>query len=132
LHAFRNQRAGLALALFLSFLLQANVVLYHWIVANALGVSVSLTAFFLIVPIAIVVMMIPVSINGIGVREGLFVLLLSVHGVPQAEGLAYAWVIYALLLLQGLIGGVVFAFRRDANISNKEIAGNQSSREHGT
>jgi uncharacterized protein (TIRG00374 family) len=132
LRAFRNQRPGLVLALFLSFLLQANVVLYHWIVANALGLSVSLMAFFLIVPIAIVVMMIPVSINGIGVREGLFVLLLSMHGVPQAEGLAYAWVIYALLLLQGLIGGVVFAFRRDAGSSNMEIAANQSSREHGT
>jgi len=131
LRAFRNQRAALMLALLLSFLLQANVVLYHWIVASALGLSVSLMAFFLIVPIAIVVMMIPVSINGIGVREGLFVLLLGVHGVPQAEGLAYAWVIYALLLLQGLIGGVVFAFRRDVRTTDAVSAERPSSQKHG-
>ena len=115
LNAFRNSRPALLIALVLSFLLQANVVLYHWVVASALGLDVPLAAFFLIVPIAIVIMMIPISINGIGVREGLFVFLLGVHGVPQAEGLAYAWIIYALLLLQGLIGGVVFAFRKEAD-----------------
>jgi uncharacterized protein (TIRG00374 family) len=131
LRAFRNQRPALVLALVFSFLLQANVVLYHWIVASALGLSVSLMAFFLIVPIAIVIMMIPVSINGIGVREGLFVLLLGVHGVPQAEGLAYAWVIYVLLLLQGLIGGIVFAFRRDVSKSSSAMASQPSGREHG-
>jgi uncharacterized protein (TIRG00374 family) len=113
LSAFRNSRGALAIALGLSFLLQANVVLYHWIVAGALGISVPLSAFFLIVPIAIVVMMIPISINGIGVRESLFVLLLSAHGVTQAEGLAFAWILYALLLLQGLVGGVVFALRKE-------------------
>ena len=129
LRAFRNRRPALVLALILSFMLQANVVLYHWIVANALGLSVSLLAFFLIVPIAIVVMMIPISINGIGVREGLFVLLLSAHGVSQAEGLAFAWIIYALLLLQGLIGGVVFAFRRDGRKARPEMVGHASSEE---
>lgn len=129
LRAFRHRRRALVLALFLSFMLQANVVLYHWIVANALGLTVSLLAFFLIVPIAIVVMMIPISINGIGVREGLFVLLLSAHGVSQAEGLAFAWIIYALLLLQGLIGGVVFAFRRDGRKARLEVTGKPSSEE---
>ena len=116
---------------FLKFLGAAKRLII-WIVASALGLSVSLMAFFLIVPIAIVVMMIPVSINGIGVREGLFVLLLGVHGVPQAESLAYAWIIYALLLLQGLIGGVVFAFRRDLRRGDSDIAGSPSGRERGT
>ena len=114
LNAFRSRRPALLAALGLSFLLQANVVVYHWIVASALGLSVPFTAFLLIVPIAIVVMMIPISINGIGVREGVFVLLLGTHGVSHAEGLAYAWIIYALLLLQGLIGGVVFAVRKES------------------
>lgn len=131
LRAFRDRRPALVLALVLSFLLQANVVLYHWIVANALGLSVSLMAFFLIVPIAIVVMMVPISINGIGVREGLFVLLLSAHGVGQAEGLAYAWVIYSLLLLQGLIGGLVFAFRRDARKTEGDVTEQPPNREPG-
>jgi uncharacterized protein (TIRG00374 family) len=118
---FRDHRFSLFTALILSFFLQANVILYHWIVAQALGLTVSLTAFFLIVPIAIVVMMVPISINGIGVREGLFVFLLSTQGVPHAQGLAYAWIIYALLLLQGLVGGVVFAVRKEKDRTDAPI-----------
>ena len=113
LRGFAARRDALWMALLLSIALQANVIVYHWLVATAFGLDVSLIAFFLIVPVALIVMMIPISINGIGVRESVFVLLLGTQGVSEAEGLAYAWLVYSFLLVQGLIGGVVFALRRE-------------------
>lgn len=113
LRSFASRRDVLFTALLLSLALQTNVIVYHWLVAEAFGFDVPLTAFFLIVPVAIAVMMLPISINGIGVRESIFVLLLGTQGVTQEEGLAYAWLVYSFLLIQGLIGGVVFAFRRE-------------------
>jgi hypothetical protein len=113
--AFRARRGTLLVAFGLSLALQANVVVFHWIMGEALNIDVSLAAYFVIVPIAIVVMMIPISINGIGVRESIFVMLLGASGVSQTQALAYAWLLYVFILLQGLIGGVVFAFRSEAS-----------------
>ena len=113
LQTFAARRDALSMAMLLSVALQANVIVYHWLVAVAFGLDVSLTAFFLIVPVALVVMMIPISINGIGVRESVFVVLLGTQGVSEAAGLAYAWLVYSFLLMQGLIGGLVFALRSE-------------------
>lgn len=96
----------------LAFLLQALVILHFWCIARALGLPVPLTAFFLVGPVALVALLLPVSINGIGAREAVFALLLAPFGVGVAEAVAFSWVAYALLLLNGVIGGVVYAFRR--------------------
>ena len=115
LRSFRSQRGALAVALGYSIALQSVVVLYHFTVGYGLGFDVSMGAYFLIVPIAVVIMMIPISINGIGVREGVFVALLATQGVSQAEGLAFAWVVYLFLVLQSSVGGIILAFRGESS-----------------
>ena len=42
-----------------------------------------------------------------------FVFLFSLYGVGSVEALAFAWMAYGLALSQGLLGGVVFALRRE-------------------
>lgn len=109
---FRGRYDALLPAAGLSLLLQANVVLHYFLVSEALGLSVPFYSFFVIVPIAIFIMMVPISINGIGVRESVFAFFLAAYGVGQSEAVAFAWTIYGLILLQGVLGGLVFAFRR--------------------
>ena len=57
-------------------------------------------------------MMLPISINGIGVREGIFVFLLGQWGVDPAQALALAWLEYGIILLFGLLGGGLHILRR--------------------
>jgi hypothetical protein len=96
----------------LAILLQSNVILHYWCIGQALALPVPLPAYFLIGPVAGVVLLLPVSINGIGAREAVFALLLGAFGVAVAEAVAFSWLVYALLLLNGVIGGVVYALRR--------------------
>jgi uncharacterized protein (TIRG00374 family) len=98
--------------LFLAVLLQANVILHFWCVAKALDLSVEPGAFLLIVPVATVLLLLPVSINGIGAREAVFAFLLGRYGVPLAQALAFSWIAYGTVLGQGLLGGLVYALRR--------------------
>ncbi len=65
-------------------------------------------------PIAIFVMMLPVTINGIGLREAVFVTLLGYWSVSKPVAIAFAWLEFAGFLAFGLIGGVVYALRRGA------------------
>lgn len=118
---FRGRHDVLIPALTLSFILQANVVFHYFLVAMALGLNIPLMAFFAIVPLAILLMMVPISINGIGVRESVFTFFLAAYGVGQSHAVAFAWLIYGMILLQGVLGGLVFAFRRSARQKDVEV-----------
>ncbi len=96
----------------LSILLQANVVTFYWALSQALGLPIDYASWFVIAPIAIFVMMIPLSINGIGVREAIFIFLLSQWGVDNSTALALAWLEYGIFLLFGLFGGIVYMLRK--------------------
>jgi uncharacterized membrane protein YbhN (UPF0104 family) len=116
LFIFRGKGRALAYAFFWSLCLQTLVVVNAWILARALHVELGLAPFFLIVPLAVFLMMVPVSINGIGVRENLFVCFLAAFGVAEATGLAFAWLDYGLVLFQALAGGLVYAAGRERGV----------------
>ena len=111
--AVYNGKPGvLFTALLLSLLLQINVILHYYLLALSLGIDIPLQAMFIIVPVAIVVMMVPVSINAIGVREAIFVTMFGLYGVSNADALAFAWMSFILSSMLGVIGGLVFMMRK--------------------
>ena len=110
---FKGQKKTLLSSLWLSILLQTNVILHYFLIGKALNFNVSLANFFLIIPLAIFIMMLPISINGIGLRESVFVFFFSAFGVVKSQAIAFAWLAYGLVILQGLLGGIVYALRRE-------------------
>lgn len=109
---FKGQKKVLVKALGYSFVLQANVVLYYFLISVALDFHIPLYNFFLIVPLSIFIMMMPISINGIGLRENAFFFFLASFGIARPEAVAFAWIEYGILLLQGVLGGIVYALRK--------------------
>ena len=101
----------LLIAFLASLVLQINVILFYYFIGVSLGLGVSFLYFAMIVPVALVVLLVPFSINGIGIREGIFVYLLTGLGVENKDAIALSWLSFGLMLTQGIIGGVVFALR---------------------
>ena len=111
---FKRHRNILAQGFLLSLALQFNVVLYHYFLAKSLDLSIPFYSFFIVIPLYIFITMLPISINGIGVREGILVGLLStLYGfVTRDQALAFSFMIYGITVIQGLFGGVVYALRK--------------------
>jgi uncharacterized protein (TIRG00374 family) len=109
--AYRGRHLVLIRALLLSLVLQFNVVLMHLLVGKAVGIDVGFVGYFYVVPIAFFVMLIPLTINGIGVRENMFAYMLGGLGVASQDAVALAILVYALFLVHGVLGGVVLAIR---------------------
>lgn len=107
----RRDRKVLLIAFLVSLALQINVVLFYYMTGRALAVRVTMLYFFILVPIALVISTIPFSINGIGLREGIFVFLLNQLAVPAETAIALSLLSFGLLLTQGIFGGVIFALR---------------------
>ncbi len=108
---FRGQHHSLARALAFSLVLQLNVVLLHYLLGLAVGIQLGFLEYFYIVPVALFVMLIPISINGIGVRESMFVFMLGSMGVPKSDALVLSLLAFAIFLVHGLMGGLVLAAR---------------------
>lgn len=109
---FQGRRDVLLKQLWLSLLLQANVVIHYYFIAQALQLYVPLYSFFFIIPLATLLMMLPISINAIGIRESAFGFFLAAYGVSTADAVAFAWIAYGLILVQGVLGGLIYALRR--------------------
>ena len=99
-------------ALLVSLLLQLNVIAHFWLVCIALQIDLPFFAVCVVVPCVLMITMLPISINAIGVREVAFVYFAGLFGVSSEQGLVLAWVAFTFVILQGLLGGAVFALRR--------------------
>lgn len=95
-----------------SFLLQVNAIIHFILVAIALHIDIPWHTMFFIVPISTLILLLPISINGVGLREVVFVFLFGIFGASAESAIAFAWVGLAMVLLQGIVGGIVFLTRR--------------------
>jgi len=109
---FRGKNKALFWAVVLSLILQINVIVHYWLISEALGMNIPLVKFLFIIPIALFVMMVPISINAIGLRENLYVFFLVPFGASVAQCIAFSWVAYGMILFLGIFGGVLLSFRK--------------------
>jgi len=108
--AFQGRYGVLAKGFLLSIGVQALVVANAICLTSALHIRVPPINYFFMVPLALFAMMAPVSINGVGVRESVWVFFLVPFGVAASTAVAYAWLDYGMILVQALIGWAVYAF----------------------
>lgn len=83
-------------------------ILNCYVYANALGIHEHLAFYFLAVPLAALVASLPLSLNGFGLREGVFAYTLSFVHVPAAPALLLAFVLDLQALFFALVGGCIY------------------------
>jgi glycosyltransferase 2 family protein len=109
--AFGNRRA-FVVVMVLSLLFHATVVLLGWTTFRAIDAPVPLAACFLYIPIISAIQLLPVSLNGFGVREGAYVFFFGAAGLGAPQAVAASLLFALLVSFVSLAGGVLFAVRR--------------------
>lgn len=79
-----------------------------YFISHGLGLYIPFSYFVIFVPIIFLITVIPISINGLGVREGAFVFFFAKAGLSTPEALSISLISYVLTLLFGMIGGMVY------------------------
>ncbi|MBV8451918.1 MAG: flippase-like domain-containing protein [Deltaproteobacteria bacterium] len=98
----------LAPAIALSAVLQLSLAVCQYLLAIGLGLDIAVTTFVLIVPITNVIASLPITINGLGMREAGYLVLLGMAGVSKEQAVALSLLYFAATLAGGFTG--VFAF----------------------
>ena len=102
----------LSVIIFCSVLFNVLVVLSAWMVAGAIGLDLRMIDLMVVVPLIVLLTLIPVSLNGLGLREGGFIYFMSDLGVKNAEALSFSLLHYLLILVLSSVGGILFGFYR--------------------
>lgn len=97
----------------LGLIYQALGVLIHMLFAREIGITLSFFDWSWILGIIAIVLLWPITIAGIGIREGAFIGLLGWFGILKEDALALSFLILALQLLDALVGGVLEWTRRN-------------------
>ncbi len=97
-------------ALAVSFVFNVLLIAVNYLIALSLEVEISLSYFLLFIPLISFLLTLPISLSGLGVREGAYIYLFAQAGVSAPLALAMSLLFYALNVATGLIGGVLYAF----------------------
>jgi uncharacterized membrane protein YbhN (UPF0104 family) len=108
---FRDRPSAIARCFGGAVFVQTTVVIFYIAVAHALRVPIAPWDLAVIVPLSFVVQMLPVSVNGFGVREATFSFYFTRVGLPLESALAVSLVAAVLIMFFSLSGGVVWFTR---------------------
>jgi glycosyltransferase 2 family protein len=93
---------------------QIGTVMAVFLLAQGLGLPISASACLVIVPLAGLVTLLPISIGGWGLREGAFVAGFGLVGIEPGDAIALSVLFGLMNVAFGLIGGGVWlAFQGD-------------------
>lgn len=113
--SFRQYPVVMVKSFCYSLVLQFIRVVTIYITALAFQIDADLVKFFIVVPLTVIIIMIPISIGGLGVREGSFISLFALVGIGVNESFAISGTNSIMVTLIGLIGGLFYLSFKHSN-----------------
>jgi len=114
---YRTQKRAFVRATFWAVLLQLNVILYYFLIGLALHLNIHFIDYFIFIPIVLVIQLIPITINGLGLREGSYIEIFKFYRISPQAAVSFSLVDVAFNLVLGLIGGTIYVSRKKAPLN---------------
>ncbi len=95
-----------------SLLLQLNVILHYWAIGKSASIKAPLLVYFFLIPTMLILMAIPISFQGIGVRDYFSVSVFPLYGATTEQGFLFASADLFIAIILAAIGFFVYLFRR--------------------
>jgi hypothetical protein len=117
----RYPLSALGRAYLVAFLFNISLIAMNVFIGLGLGAKANLAHYAIFVPITSLVLLLPISFAGLGVREETYRRLFSQVGVPQEIGVAMSLLVYVFgNICTGLIGGVIYLLRSARGVVSEE------------
>ncbi|MBW1965727.1 MAG: flippase-like domain-containing protein, partial [Deltaproteobacteria bacterium] len=107
---FWGKPKALFAALSLSLVLQVLGMGAVALLANDMGLNPPAAFYFAAFPLVAILTILPISFNGIGIREGGFIYFLGLKGISTEKALTLSLSFFAIQIVASLIGGLAYSF----------------------
>jgi len=111
IHAYRRHARLLGGVFLLTIAIQAVRILSIWLTGKAVGVDLSARPYYVMGPMLFLVMLVPFTINGLAVREALFVSFLGKLDVGADPAFATGFLFFVVTIALSLPGAAILAWQ---------------------
>lgn len=108
LMSYKRHGDILVKAFLCSLVVQCGVMIGYYILGMGLGMDVPLAYYFLFIPLTTAISMLPISLSGLGIREGAFVFLFSMAGATKEQALTLSLMWFGVGVIVSVIGGIEY------------------------
>jgi uncharacterized protein (TIRG00374 family) len=126
-NAYRFQYGALVAAFGVALIGILCTALVNWCLSLSMGGQMPLGIIFLVNPLIALVLMLPISIGGLGVTQAVYPFFYSLAGVPADHALAVSLMMQLIVFLGSLPGAFLWA--RGEYARRRTAAGAQSAEE---
>ncbi|HEY3920783.1 MAG TPA: lysylphosphatidylglycerol synthase transmembrane domain-containing protein [Gaiellaceae bacterium] len=119
IHGYRGHVRTLLIVAAATTIAQAARVVAIWASAEAVGIHLSVRPYIVLGPLLFLVMLVPFTINGLGVREAFFISFLGRLNVPHDPAFATGFLFFVMTLILALPGLTVILWE---GIRRKPVA----------
>jgi glycosyltransferase 2 family protein len=107
---YATHHRELVRVILMSIVVQVIRVLQAWCLGRALGIQLPLPVYFAFIPVIVLIMQLPISVNGIGTTQAAFAWLFVPQGAPAPQVFALSVLFLALGIVGTLPGGLLYLF----------------------
>lgn len=116
INLYTKKKRTLGYALIISFVFHTMLILTNYILALSIGIDIPIHYFFIFIPITAILLFLPISIRGFGVREVLYAYFFTQVGATTAQAVSLSFLVQLLGIISSLIGGFVYLFSQTKKI----------------
>ena len=108
---YRHKVKYLLLSFMFTMIIQVFFFISYNFISQALGLELRFYVFLFIIPFVSLISSVPITIGGIGIRENALVFAVTSFGVAQGQATLFSLILLAIILINGMIGGVVYLIK---------------------
>jgi hypothetical protein len=112
LRSYRTHWHALGAATLLSVAVHLTQAWMHVAMGRALDLDLPFSFCMIVYPLVGTFAAIPISVNGLGLREGGYVFLLAVIGIGTEKAVAFGILLFLIVALDSLLGGLLFLLQK--------------------
>jgi glycosyltransferase 2 family protein len=112
LRSYRAHWQAIPQAIALSFVIHLIQAWIHLLIGRAIHIEIPFSYCIILYPLVGTFAAIPISLNGLGLREGGYLFLLAVIGINSEKAIAFGVLLFLAVAADSLIGGIVFLLKK--------------------
>ena len=117
LRSYRAHWHAIAVGILLSLIVHLIQAWMHLVMGRALNLAIPFSFCLIVYPLVGTFAAIPISLNGLGLREGGYIFLLGLIGIDSENGIAFGLLLFLIVATDSLIGGIIFLLKRTRSSS---------------
>lgn len=110
---FYQDRGTLTASLVVAFIWHLFFLLRVYFIAASLQVPLPFVELSWMASLVLLLQVLPVTLNGIGIRETAYAFLFRLQGLPPEKGVLLGLLLFSQMLLMSIIGGMLYFFSKD-------------------